>query len=297
MVTNIFKNYKDKNIVLIKSNFKYTKNLSNYWKKRIKNPDDFLDIFSSQWFGALTKYNIVKHYLKYLIYIPCYGIEVFFSKTFKRYNFIKKKNNLDIDQDSMRHVLAYEFLNKKLDTKKIKKICIIGDGRVNGLMCLMSNYPKAKYFLINVAHVMLSEYLLIKRFNLFPDKQIYVAQKNILKKNKKLTLILSHQKKVLLKEKIDLFIDMHCMQEMRMSEIKNYFEIMKKSKSYFYTINRKKKYIGNSQYSEIDKYPFGKAEKIIDELCDMNNKYASFKFPFIHKRDPKKPIKHILAKF
>ena len=101
---------------------------------------------------------------------------------------------------------------------------------MNGLITSFVAFPNAKYILINLPQVQMAEYLLLKKFNLFQKKQIQIPVKKCLF-SKKITLLITNQKKIIEDVKADLFIDINAFQEMNNKTINFYLKIIKKSKS------------------------------------------------------------------
>jgi hypothetical protein len=296
MLSNFqLQNKKDKNLNFLLNNIKDTTHQSKYWLKRNLDVQEIYNFNANQWFGGQTKYNWILNYFRLIIYYFCYGSNCLRSDLFKKVKQIKKKFNLDVDHDTIRHIIILNYLKKKVKNHNIKKICIIGDGRLNGLITSFVAFPNAKYILINLPQVQMAEYLLLKKFNLFQKKQIQIPVKKCLF-SKKITLLITNQKKIIEDVKADLFIDINAFQEMNNKTINFYLKIIKKSKSLFYSYNRKKKNINeklNFDFSVI--YKKNKNSILMLEEQKLITKYFLFKYPFIHKI--KNKHLHCLLKF
>ena len=86
-------------------------------------------------------------------------------------------------------------------------------------------------------------------------------------KIKKIILIPSSLKKILIGKKINLFVNLVSFQEMTSKEIDNYFEIIKENKSLLYTCNREYKKLYGGEELYFQKLSLGKWKKIFYENC------------------------------
>ena len=136
------------------------------------------------------------------------------------------KMNRQIDVDAVRHVYTFNLLNKY---KSPKKLCVIGDGKANFTLGSIKLWSSSQIFSINLAETLINDYLILKS-NLVNDEQIQVIENlnDQIDENKKIVLIPSSLKKILIGKKIDLFVNLVSFQEMTSKEIDNYFEIIRK---------------------------------------------------------------------
>ena len=244
-------------------------------------------------FGSYNKKEPLKKIIHYLLAKIVFGKNIFQSISYKKYKKIFDRNHRQIDVDSIRHIFTFRLLAKKLKRFKIKKICLIGDGKLNGIIGCLSHFPNAKIYSINLAETLINDYLICKNMKLIKSQNIQiVSDVSDLKKTKKLFLIPSHLKNILFKKKINLFINITSFQEMENPEIKKYFNIIKSNKSYLYCANRERKKLPDNKNIFFSKYPWGKGKKIFLENCQWHQKFYTFFFPFIKKYDGN--IKHCL---
>ena len=223
-----------------------------------------------------------------------FGNKIFYTNTFNNYKNIFDVLNRQIDVDAIRHIYTFELLKKKIDPFKI---CIIGDGKLNGLIGSLITFKDAKIYTVNLSETLINDYLILKKTNLVPDNQIYVINsKNVnIEEKYKIVFIPSNYKEVLLKNNIDLFINIASFQEMTNDEIKKYFEIIKSNKSYLYSCNREYKKLYGGEELIFDNYPWENGKKIIYDYCSWHQKFYMTKFPFIKKYDGK--LKHCLIDY
>ena len=156
---------KDKYINYFKKNIKNKTNQSKYWLKRKLDIEEINNFYTNQWFGAVSRYSFIKYHILKIIYYFVYGRNILNSDIFNKVAKIKKKINLNIDHDTMRHVVLINYLKDKIKNLNIKKICIIGDGRCNGLIACHAAFPNAKYILINLPQIQFAEYMFLKKTN------------------------------------------------------------------------------------------------------------------------------------
>jgi hypothetical protein len=289
------KNYQilDKLKLLIKENNKYK---SSHWNTHLKNID-LNNVFKNNHYGSFEINNLYKNIFNKIFTFLIFEKKIFFSNVYKKYKSLFNKMNRAIDCDAMRHILTYNLLKKNLQNKKIKNICIIGDGRINGLIGAKCIFPDSRIFSINLPEILINDYLILNKYRIIKNKNIQLINKvndKIINK-KKLILITPSKKKFLLNKEIDLFINIASFQEMPLGEIKKYFAIIKKNSTYLYCANREYKKLYGGEVLEFNKYPFGNGKIILYEDCKWHKKFYSPKPFFIHNYDGN--IKHCLIKY
>ena len=256
------------------------KNKSSHWKKHLSENSDFKNKLSNLGFGSYTSKSYKDIFHKFLQKI-IFDKEIFKTETFSNYKKIFDQNNRLIDTDTIRHIYTFEKLK---DIINPKKICIIGDGKINAILGAHLTYPKAQIFNINLSETLLNDYLIIQELNTSLKNSIDLVDDVKFKlENKMLYLIPSNLKEFLLDKNIDLFINIASFQEMDNKEIDRYFRIIKNNKSKLYCCNREyKKLIGNEEIY-FDKYPWGNKKKIFWEDCPWHKKFYALWPPFICK--------------
>ena len=272
------------------------KNKSAHWKSYLNSKSDYYKNNSALGFGAYTTKNFYKKFFHYILSRLVFDNYIFFTNTFKKYKNIFNKDNRQIDVDAIRHIHTFELLKNKISLNKIKKICLIGDGKLNGLIGCFLNFSSSKIYSINLAETLINDYIILKQMNIYKESDIQIVEnEDDLNKDKKVYLIPSHLKDFFYKKNIDLFINIASFQEMEMKEIENYFDIIKSNKSLLYCCNRKHKKLPDGKNIFFEKYPWGKGMKLLLENCAWHQKFYLFKFPFIKRYDGN--IKHCLIDY
>ena len=254
------------------------KDKSSHWKKYLDDNSDFQNKFQHFGFGSYTlkSYKDVLHkFLQKLVF----GRKIFKSETYQKYKSIFDQKNRLIDADTIRHILTFEKLKKIINPKKI---CIIGDGKLNGILGAHLTYPEAQIFSINLSETLINDYIILKELNTNLINSIELIDNlNYKTDNKLLCIIPSNLKNFLLDKNIDLFINIASFQEMNFNEITKYFEIIENNKSKLYCCNREYKKLTGGEELYFSNYPWKASKKIFWENCPWHKKFYSFRPPFI----------------
>ena len=265
---------------------------SSHWQKYLGENSNYLNEFKQFGFGSYTKKspkNLVQNLLGKIIF----GNKVFKTDTFKKYKLIFDKINRFIDVDTIRHIFTFEKIKKICNPKSI---CIIGDGKINGVLGAHLTYPYSKIYSVNLSETLINDYLIIKKINtVLKDTVELVDDINFKNTDKILCLVPSNFKRFLLNKNIDLFISMASFQEMTTNEVSNYFEIIKNNNSKLYSCNREYKKLPGEEELYFDRYPWENSKKIFWEDCPWHQKFYSLRPPFIRKYDGN--VKHCLVDF
>ena len=265
---------------------------SSHWQKYLGENSDYLNEFKQFGFGSYTKKspkNLAQNLLGKIIF----GNKVFKTDTFKKYKLIFDKINRFIDVDTIRHIFTFEKIKKICNPKSI---CIIGDGKINGVLGAHLTYPYSKIYSVNLSETLINDYLIIKKINtVLKDTVELVDDINFKNTDKILCLVPSNFKRFLLNKNIDLFISMASFQEMTTNEVSNYFEIIKNNNSKLYSCNREYKKLPGGEELYFDRYPWENSKKIFWEDCPWHQKFYSLRPPFIRKYDGN--VKHCLVDF
>ena len=265
---------------------------SSHWQKYLGENSNYLNEFKQFGFGSYTKKspkNVAQNLLGKIIF----GNKVFKTNTFKKYKLIFDKINRFIDVDTIRHIFTFEKIKKICNPKSI---CIIGDGKINGVLGAHLTYPYSKIYSVNLSETLINDYLIIKKINtVLKDTVELVDDINFKNTDKILCLVPSNFKRFLLNKNIDLFISMASFQEMTTNEVSNYFEIIKNNNSKLYSCNREYKKLPGGEELYFDRYPWENSKKIFWEDCPWHQKFYSLRPPFIHDYDGN--VKHCLVDF
>jgi hypothetical protein len=267
-------------------------NKSSHWKKYLPENSDYLNEFAHFGFGAYTKKNF-KNYIYNILIKIIFGNTIFKTETYNSYKIVFDEINRFIDVDTIRHIFTFEMLKKYINPKSI---CIIGDGKINGILGAHSTFPNAKIYSVNLPEVLINDNLIIDKTNIDLKKSVTLVEDvNTHSEDSKMFLIPSNNKRFLMNKKIELFINIVSFQEMTNYEINEYFEIIKNNKSKLYCCNREYKKLPGGEELYFEKYPFLNSKKLFWENCPWHQKYYSLRPPFIHKYDGN--IKHCLVDF
>jgi len=287
---NVFNKINNK---LIKNIVNTNKNKSSYWQKYLPDNAEYLNPFSHLAFGSYVKKN-KKNYIHNLLSRVIYGNRLFKNKTYYAYKSVFDKINRFIENDTIRHIFTFDKLKEYVNPKSI---CIIGDGKINGVLGAHLTFPNAKIYSVNLSETLINDNMILEKIDIDLKKSItLVTDLNSPVEDKMLTLIPSNLKKILINKKIELFININSFQEMTPDEVNEYFEIIKNNKSKLYCCNREYKKLPGGEELYFEKYTLSNSKKIIFlEDCPWQNKFYSLRFPFIHNYDGN--IKHCLIDF
>lgn len=272
--------------IIINTLEKYIKktevNKSSYWKESLKDRN-YKDIYSELGFGSFTQITFFKSILHFILSRICYSNFIFKTQYFYKVKNIFLKINRQIDNDSIRHLFTFDLIKKI----KFQNAAVIGDGKANFLLQFLTLYPKKKIYSINLAETLIHDYLILKKHKIINTKLIKVVQKKSdFTGNYKIYLIPSNNKNILIKKKIDLFINIDSFQEMNNKEIRKYFKIIKSQKSFLYHCNREYKRLPCGEEIIFKNYPYENKFSKFKE-CPWEKRYYSFTYPYIHKYDGK----------
>ncbi|PPR43217.1 MAG: hypothetical protein CFH21_00865 [Alphaproteobacteria bacterium MarineAlpha5_Bin11] len=248
---------------------------SSHWADNLKDAN-FKDIEKSFGFGETMKKRVLISPIIFILQRLTYGWSIFVSKKYPLFKKFCDLQNKFIDNDVIRHIFTFNLLSKHNLLKG--NICVIGDGKANFVGGLLLENKKVKIFSINLTEVLIHDYLILKKANLIKDKEICVVtnKKDLYEKNKKLFLIDASNLQKLENIKIDLFVNIASMQEMKTETIESYFKVIKKQNSYFYCCNRERKKLVGGEELIFENYPWGNSKIIFYEDCPWHKKFYSF---------------------
>ena len=272
-------------ITLLKKNIKNTnKNKSSYWKFHLEN-SNYNEIYNQLNFGNYTKKNFLS-FMHYIMQRLIFDKEIFKSDI---YTIVKSEfNNIKRvpDFDTIKHVALFCKLKNICNPKSI---CIIGDGKLNGILTANAAFPEAKLFNVNLSETLINDLLILQKLNSSLKNNIkFISSYDDNTSDQKLNIVPSNFKETLAKRNIDLFINIASFQEMPFEEIEKYFKIIKTCKSLLYSCNREvkhleKRYGYGGEKLEFNKYPWGNYNSLFWEICPWYKKTYSFRPPFIIK--------------
>ena len=276
------------------NNIKETnKNKSSYWEEYLKEDLDFLNESEFHGFAGNYTKKSLKNIAHSLLIKIIYGNQIFKTETYSKYKSIYDKIDRFVDSDTIRHIFTFEKIKRYLNPKKI---CIIGDGKLNAVLGAHLTFPLSKIYSINLSEILINDYLILQKTHTNLKNSVeLIDDLNFIETGKKLSLIPSNFKNKLLDKKIDLFINIASFQEMTINEIDNYFEIIKNNNSKLYCCNREYKKLSGGEELYFEKYPWANASKNFWEDCPWHQKNYSLRPPFIHNYAGN--VKHCLVDF
>ena len=176
-------NFKDPIIIQLKNTLKSSiKNRSNYWQRQLTDGDKFnkmneneiYNINSTGGWGNFTK-NIFSN-LTFIIwdYIMFLVKKLFNSHIYKMYKKNYDKFNRQIDYHVAKHILMLGLVEKYI--KNSKKICVIGDGKLNFLLGANLLNSNSQLFYINLPEVLINDYLVMKEMKFLDGEKIEVIE-------------------------------------------------------------------------------------------------------------------------
>jgi len=162
---------------LIKTLQKYKiltdKNKSSHWKFFLNNKN-IKNISINFGFGSFERETIIRSFFHYILSRLLFGFKIFKSLEAKIYLDIFKKMKRQIDNDSIRHIFLFNLIKKKINPKKI---CVIGDGKANFILGALKIFPESQIYSVNLAEVLIHDYLIIKKFKILKKNLIKVVKK------------------------------------------------------------------------------------------------------------------------
>jgi len=267
-------------------------NKSSLWKKNLPGNSEYLNEFNHLGIASFTQKS-AKNYIHNILIKIIFGNAIFKTKTYKSYKSVFDKVNRYIDSDTIRHIFTFEMLKEYVNPKSV---CIIGDGKINGILGARLTFPLAKIYSVNLSETLINDNLILDKTDIdLKESVTLVEDVNNYSKDSIMTLIPSSKKKILTNKKIELFINMATFQEIPNYEINEYFEIIKNNKSKLYCCNREYKKLPGGEELYFEKYPFANSKKIFWEDCPWHQKFYSLRPPFIHKYNGN--MKHCLVDF
>lgn len=289
-----FEKNNSKAINFLVDNIKHSNlNKSSHWNEYLSDNSSYLNQFESFGFGTFKKKHLIKDIIYNILRKIVFGKKIFKTNTYYKYKSIFNKIDRYIDVDTTRHIFTYEKIKQYL---KPKRICIIGDGKINGVLGAHLTFPLAKIYSVNLSEVLINDLIILDRLSIDIKNSIEVVDnKNFISDEKSLTIVPSNFKSFLKNKNIDLFINIASFQEMNEKEINDYFEIIKSNKSKLYCCNREYKKLSGGEELYFEKYPFSGSKRIFWEDCPWYQKFYSIKPPFIHRYNDN--IKHCLVDF
>lgn len=270
------------------------KNRSSSYNNYLKNIN-YMSIWEQFGTGGFAKKKIIRDIFNFFFSRLIYKFKIFKKSNYSNICLINKKLNVSLNINMIWHLYSFEYLKKRLSPKNI---CIIGDGKCNSVFNAFVNFPNIRIFSINLAEVLINDYLIIKKSKIFNKNQICVITKitQNINSQKKLILIPANLKNFINKFDIDLFVCISTLQEMNEIEKNKYLKIISMQKdSYFYFCERIKKVLSSKEINLFKEYFPKNCNVLFNEKANFMKIYYDSKFPYIHIRDKNREYRHALV--
>lgn len=263
--------------------------MSSYAKTHMLN-NDFTKIDTSLGSGAFIKSNRlrkIKYFFAYFLQILIWRNEMFFNEFIKKYQNICTFQSRIMSYELIIHAIVLKLLNNKKILKD--KICVIGDGKANFINGLLDLNYVGNIYSINLPQALTQDYLILRKFEHIDDNLIQIVEKkeDLTNQNKKIFLVPASNKKLLVSQNINLFVNMHSFQEMPLEETHKYVDIISSNYAYLYSLNREEKILYDNTIIKHEDFGFHKGKIIFEEEAKFAKYYYSSKFPFIHSKKAK----------
>ncbi|MBT5399700.1 hypothetical protein HOL24_04075 [bacterium] len=248
-------------------NKEQNKHKSSYWSRKTKNfyTDKQTGVTGLSAIGKYSRNRVLSRIYHYLFQrlIFSFSNKIFSSPWYKLSKQCAEQQNRSVDMDILRHVFTFDLLDRYIFKKqKINNVCVIGDGQSNFVSPAIRSNRFNKVVSVNIEEVLLNDIFLIEKENLLEEEEVAIVTNDenlqvfLNDNHTKLILIPAQKSKILTNIGIELFVNIASFQEMSVSVIKNYFEIIKSNNAYLYTFNREYKKLPGGEVLEFSKYPW-----------------------------------------
>ena len=236
---------------LKKNSKKINSTFSEYWVDRLKKDTVKKELYYGYGGFKYRKHNIfifyLLNFLHFIFQYFTFSKKLHFIFKSKNYKIIKKLSKLTLtptDWRKIRHCFIFHELDKYFNKSRV--IGVIGDGFATATYLLLKKYKNIKIISINLDPILLDDYLVLNKCKLKNNIMDYAKTSkdvnNFLKSKKKILFISSKNKKILMKKKIDFYLNIFSFNEMTRNEINKYIKIIRSSNSFLYSVNPKKKW-------------------------------------------------------
>ena len=105
-------------------------NKSSAYRKFLPHNADYMNELSHFGSGSYTKKSL-KNYIHNILIRIIFGNTILKTKTYNAYKSIFDEINRYVDADTITHIFTFEKLKEYVNPKSI---CVIGDGKINGIL-------------------------------------------------------------------------------------------------------------------------------------------------------------------
>ncbi len=193
---------------------------------------------------------------------------------------------------------AFNLVCRQIKPKQ-GTICVIGDGASNFVaMSLMEPSKFKKIVSINLSEIHLVETEMLLKAGFSESQMVIVDSEqsalHFFQSDAKLAIVSACDAQFLEILKVDIFVNMSSMQEMTKQAISEYFDVIKKSRAYFYCCNREEKKLPGGSIIRFSEYPWSGASFLLDEICPWMKKTINLTRPIIRRQEVHR---HALVKY
>lgn len=285
---------------------------SSYWRKWIDNFDvmnsgDNLhkiygDYFTPvRWKSSnflLRQFFAFELFATNLLSSPKYFLKVLYGRDYWRLRRACSKQGRHMNFANIIALSAFDLICSRTNPKKAT-ICIIGDGASNFVS--MSHAESAKFekiVSVNLSEVHLVETEMLLKSGI-DDAYLTVVDSHesarlFSRSSARIAIVSADDAEYLSSLKIDVFVNMSSMQEMNMTAISDYFNLIQKAKAYFYCCNREEKKLPDGTVIRFSEYPWGSAKFLFNEVCPWMKKTVNLTRPIIRRQEIHR---HALVKY
>lgn len=247
-------------------------NIKNFRKNGLSFGLDDQDITTFEFFNKIINYVGENFLFKNLL-----------KKNIGNSSKVYKFGRYFIDYNQLVFIYWFKKIKNYINHNKIKVVCEIGGGFGQFSELILNNKKNVKLIYIDLPlSCFLASYYLKKNF---PKKKFYFFD-NYLKKNslsendlqKYDIFILPPNCEIEKKLKIDFFINMRSMMEMKISSINSYFDFIHQhasKNSYFFNLNRFHKKIGNEIIS-LERFNYDKNWDVLSSGKSFNQEWIYY---------------------
>lgn len=215
---------------------------------------------------------------------------------------IARRQERVYDLDMLRQALTLALLAEKLPADiEREPLMLIGDGFGTMSSLLLSRWPGAKIFVVNLTKTLLVDLIYLRRA--LPGVEAVLAESAddaraaLADPTARVIAVRADQARLLRGLPVGLVVNIASMQEMDPPTVAAYFDLLRAApnrETWFYCCNRTEKTLKDGTVAAFDRYPWDSGDRVvIDELCPWHQSWYRPWPPFYFPYDG--PIRHRLA--
>lgn len=221
------------------------------------------------------RFGYARHFLHWLLQSPVRRLGYRYSgfpQILRLSRAIADRRGDIVDDQILRHANTLALLQQSASSALEKDyVAVIGDGSGVMTSLLLAANPKTKVILINLTRTFLVDLILQKQC--VPDVEPLLVEteeeaEQAIESNKRLVAIQAHDARLVSKFPLSLAVNIASMQEMDMSAIDGYFDVLRSNpcdETLFYCANREEKVLPDKSIIRYDDYPWHEKDEIMFE--------------------------------